>query len=180
MPREIWERTIAASLDLATVRKFKGRAVRALLLKGDGSNGKDTIRMATEMILGSGAMCSCSAIDFKEYDGGRAFSVYALRGKLVNWPSENADVGRIDELRGLRAAITGDPITFEQKHKDPVREAPKSVFLFNINEAPQLVAQLKATASQWGVVPFSKTYSDTPGAGELKADPRFKADLEFI
>ena len=49
-PREIWERTVAAALDMDTVRKWKGRAVRAIYLKGDGSNGKDTLRVMTEMI----------------------------------------------------------------------------------------------------------------------------------
>lgn len=178
--REIWERTIAASLDLPTVRKHQGRAVRALLLKGDGSNGKDTLRTLVQTVLGSGALSSCSVSDFQQYDQGRAFAIYLLRGKLINWPSENADVGRMDELRGLRAAITGDPISFEAKHKMPVQESPKAVFLFNLNETPQLVASLKANASRWGVVPFNKTFSDEPQSGELLADPRFKEDPQFL
>jgi putative DNA primase/helicase len=178
--REIWERTIAASLDLPTVRKHRGRAVRALLQKGDGSNGKDTLRLLVQTVLGSGVFSSCSVSDFQQYDQGRAFPIYPLRGKLVNWPSENADVGRIDQLRGLRAAITGDPITFEAKHKMPVQEFPKAVFLFNINESPNLLASLKATASRWGIIPFKKTFGDSPASGELQADPRFKEDPAFL
>jgi hypothetical protein len=89
-------------------------------------------------------------------------------------------VGRIDQLRGLRAAITGDPITFEAKYKDPISEPAKAVFLFNINEAPNLLATLKATESRWGIIPFLKTYSSSPGPGELKADPRFKEDPLFV
>jgi putative DNA primase/helicase len=33
-PRKIWLRTVAAALDLPTVRKYKGRAVKAIFLKG--------------------------------------------------------------------------------------------------------------------------------------------------
>jgi putative DNA primase/helicase len=178
--RNIWERTIAASLDLPIVRKWKGRAVRAVFLKGDGSNGKDTLRTITEMVLGYGAIASCSATDFKQYDQGRNFPIYPLRGKRVNWPSENADVGRVDELKGLRAAITGDPITFEAKNKMGTQEPCKAVFLFNVNEAPNLVAQLKATETRWGIVPFNKTYSLNPQQGEMQADPRFKEDPNFV
>jgi putative DNA primase/helicase len=180
-PREIWERTIAASLDLPTVRQWKGRAVKALFLKGDGSNGKDTLRTIVEAVLGWGAIASCSATDFKQYDQGRNFPIYPLRGKRLNWPSENADVGRIDELKGLRAAITGDPITFEAKNKMGTQEPCKAVFLFNCNEAPNLIAQLKATETRWGMVPFNKTYVLHPsGPHELKADPRFKEDPAFV
>lgn len=178
--RDIFESTIAASLDLPTVRKWKGRAVRAVFLKGDGSNGKDTLRTITEMVLGHGAISSCSATDFKQYDQGRNFPIYPLRGKRVNWPSENADVGRVDELRGLRAAITGDPITFEAKNKMGTQEPCKAVFLFNVNEAPNLVAQLKATETRWGIVPFNRTYALHPQEGELQADPRFKEDPTFV
>lgn len=178
--RKIWEKTIAAALDLATVRKYKGRCVRALFLKGDGANGKDTLRGLAQELFGMGAIANCSVTDFAQYDSGTYFKVYPLRGKVINWPSENADVGRVDQLRGLRAAITGDPITFEQKHKQGIQEPCKAVFLFNINEAPQLVTTLKASETRWGIIPFNKTYSNNPGTGELQADPRFKEDPQFI
>jgi len=142
--RNIWERTIAAALDIQTVRKYRGRAVRALFLKGDGHNGKDTLRAITEQLFGRGSLSNCSATDFKDYDSGTYFKVYPLRGKVINWPSENADVGRIDQLRGLRAAITGDPMTFEKKYCQGVQEPARAIFLFNINEAPTLVTTLKA------------------------------------
>jgi putative DNA primase/helicase len=179
--RQILERTIAASLDLDTVRKFKGRAIRAALLKGDGSNGKDTLRTITQMVLGEGALSNCSATDFKDYDSGRKFPVYQLKGKRLNWPSENADAGRVDQFRGLRAAITGDPIVFEQKNRpaEPARPL-KTVFLFNVNEAPNIVAQLQATSSRWTLIPFNKTYAMRPIEGQIQSDPRFKEDPQFI
>ncbi|MHC5721212.1 MAG: DUF5906 domain-containing protein, partial [Nostoc sp.] len=39
--QEIFLRNIAASLDLKTVRKFRGREVKAIFAIGLGSNGKD-------------------------------------------------------------------------------------------------------------------------------------------
>jgi hypothetical protein len=65
--QEIFLRTIAASLDLATVRKYKGRAVRALLLKGDGSNGKDSLKEVVSMMFGRLGMTACTLSDFAAY-----------------------------------------------------------------------------------------------------------------
>ncbi len=50
--REIFLKVIAASLDLPNVRRFKGRFIRALLLRGTGSNGKDALRESVSTIFG--------------------------------------------------------------------------------------------------------------------------------
>jgi putative DNA primase/helicase len=176
--RDIWEKTIAASLDLETVRKHQGRGVRALLCKGDGSNGKDTLRVMVEASLGS--IASCSMRDWQQYDSGHKFGIAPLRGKRISWPSENANVGKIDQLQGLKAAITGDPISFERKHCNSVDEPPQCVFLFNLNDAPNLIGGMDAIKTRWAIIPFSKTYSGNPQAGQLQADPRFKEDPDFI
>jgi hypothetical protein len=42
--QKLFIQTMAASLDLATIRKHRGREVKALLCKGHGNNGKDTLR----------------------------------------------------------------------------------------------------------------------------------------
>ncbi|MDS3860158.1 hypothetical protein RIF25_05000 [Thermosynechococcaceae cyanobacterium BACA0444] len=179
-PREIFLKTIAASFDVATVRKHKGRGVKAVFLKGDGSNGKDTLRVLCQLLMGHGRICGVSVTDWQAYDSGRKFGVYSLRGSSISWPSENVDVGRIDQLKGLRAAITGDPIDFERKYLDSIQESPQAVFLFNVNEAPDLVAHLEATKSRWGFIPFNKTYARNPVPGQLQADSRYKEDPEFI
>jgi len=178
--RQIWERTIAASLDLSHVRKYQGRGVKALLLKGGGANGKDTLRAITQQLLGSEAMANTSTTDWQAYDNGTYFKVSGIRGKRISWASETSDIGRIEQLQGLKAAITGDPITIEQKYKDGVKEPLAAVFLFSLNEMPNISTALKAIESRWGIVPFNKTYSVTPREGELLADPRFKEDPNFI
>ena len=63
--QEIFLRTIAASLDLPTVRKSKGRLVRALLLKGSGNNGKDTLREVVAAMYGYRGMTGATLTDFR-------------------------------------------------------------------------------------------------------------------
>lgn len=178
--RTIWERTIAAALDLGTVRKYQGRGVKALLLKGHGANGKDTLRALVQILFGSESVTNTSTTDWAAYDAGSASKVANLLGKRVSWASETADIGRIDKLQGLKAAITGDPYRHEPKYINGKSVISQAVFLFSINEIPNISTSLKAIESRWGIVPFNKTYSNNPKAGELPSDPRFKEDPAWV
>jgi phage/plasmid-associated DNA primase len=180
--QDIFLKTIAASLDLPTVRKYMGRTVRALLLKGHGSNGKDTLREVVAAMYGYQGMTNKTLSDYVAYDNGRKFSLAPLKYSLVNWASENANTTRLDKIQSLKAFITGDPLDSEHKGKDEEPFKPKGIALFNINDTPDLRGTLEAIAGRYGILSFMKTFK--VGAdlskGELEADPRFKDDPEFL
>ena len=180
--REIFLRTIAASLDLATVRKYKGRAVRALLLKGDGSNGKDSLREVVSMMFGRLGMTACTLSDFAAYDDGRKFPLSKLVRSMVNWASENTNTARLDRIQSLKAFITGDPLDAERKGVDAVEFTPSAIAIFNVNDTPNLQGTLEAITSRYGVLSFDKTFKIGAdlSKGELEADPRFKYDPIFL
>ncbi len=180
--QEIFLRTIAASLDLATVRQHKGRLVRALLLKGNGSNGKDTLRECVAAMYGYRGMTGATLTDFADYDRGRKFPLARLKNSRVNWASENANTNKLDKIESLKAFITGDPLSIEGKGKDEFEINPVGVGLFNVNETPNLQAFLEAIQSRYGVLTFNKTFKigADPNKGELEADPRFKYDPGFL
>jgi putative DNA primase/helicase len=180
--QDIFLRTIAASLDLPTVRKFKGRLLRALLLKGEGSNGKDALREAVKLLYGKEGLTGCSFSDFEQYDRGRKFPLAKLSRSRVNWASESQNFTDIDRLQSLKMAITGEAIDIESKGKDEYTFEPNAVLLFNINDTPNLKAWKKAISSRYAVLDFNKTFSinPDPSKGELKANPRFKYDPEFV
>ncbi|MDV2998165.1 MAG: hypothetical protein N4J56_007870 [Chroococcidiopsis sp. SAG 2025] len=180
--REIFLRTIAASLDLPTVRKYKGRLVRGLLLKGDGSNGKDSLREVVAAMYGYKGITGCTLTDFKAYDDGRKFPLSRLRLSRINWATENANTAKVDKIQSIKAFITGDTLSSEGKGKDEEDFTPAGVGLFNVNDTPNLQASLEAIASRWGVLSFTKTFKigADPLKGEIEADPRFKYDPEFL
>lgn len=180
--RDIFLKTIAASLDLTTVRKYKGRMVRALLLKGHGSNGKDTLREAVSAMYGHQGMTNKTLADFAAYDEGRKFPLASLKYSRVNWASENATPTRLDKIQSLKAFITGDPLDSERKGKDEDPFKPTGVGLFNMNDTPNLQGTLEAIAGRYGVLSFTKTFKigADNSKGELEADPRFKDDPEFL
>lgn len=180
--REIFLRTIAAALDIDKVRATKGRMVRALLLKGDGANGKDTLREAIAALFGNHGMTGCSFADCKQYDEGRKFPLAKLAMSRVNWATENQDTLALDRLQVLKAIITGEPLDVERKGKDDFSIQPKCVMLFNVNETPSITAALEAIQSRYGILKFAKTFKAKPNLaqGELQADPRLKYDKDFL
>ncbi|MBD2565864.1 MULTISPECIES: DUF5906 domain-containing protein [Nostoc] len=182
--QEIFIRIVAASLDLETVRKFKGRQVRALLAVGLGSNGKDALRRCLSSIYGEEkAFTSVPLTDFQLYDEGRKFNLHPLMGSRVNWASENAQTCRIDRIQSLKLFITGDKLHYERKGKDHTEFTPNGIGIFNLNETPAIQGVLKAIEDRIAVLEFRKTFTDNPdpnNPNELKADSRFVYDLDFI
>ena len=179
--RNILLRTLGASLDLKTVRKFRGREVKSLLLHGEGNNGKDSLREAAQILLGD-SMASVSVSDFQAYDQGRKFPLAKLANCRLSWSSENTKFGSIENLQSLKAAITGDIIDIERKNQPEYQIQPETVFLFNCNEPPSLVGGSEAIQSRWGILQFTKTYKKdaNPEVGEIEADSRFRYDADFL
>jgi putative DNA primase/helicase len=179
--QQLFVQTMAASLDLATIRQYRGRTVKALLCKGHGNNGKDTLREAVRLLCGIG-MSNASVSDFAAYDNGRKFCLSKLEGARINWSSENSSFNSLDLIQSLKAAITGEPLSRECKGVDEQEMMLSAVFLFNVNEVPNLKAGMEAIASRWAVLEFNKTYKHDadPTKGEIEADSRFRYDPDFL
>ncbi|WP_333783019.1 DUF5906 domain-containing protein, partial [Nostoc sp. 'Peltigera membranacea cyanobiont' 232] len=181
--REILLRNLAASIDLQTVRKLRGREVKAILAVGLGSNGKDALRECVSIIYGENGLTSVSLADFQLYDEGRKFNLAPLMHSRVNWASENPQTSRIDKIQSLKLFVTGNKLHCERKGKDHIEFTPEAIGLFNLNETPVLQGVMKAIQDRIAVLEFKKTFEKNPdpnNPNELLADPRFAYDKEFI
>lgn len=169
-------------MDLKTIRRLRGRTVKALLCKGHGNNGKDALRETIRLLYGEVGMSHATVSDFTAYDGGRKFCLSKLEETRINWSSENSRFNNLDSIQSLKAAITGEPLDLERKGIDERSMMLSTVFLFNVNEAPNLQAGLEAIESRWAVLSFNKTYkvNADPSKGELEADSRFRYDPNFL
>lgn len=178
--QDIYLKTLAASLDLSTIRKYLSR-VKAIICQGHGNNGKDSLREAATYLYSSG-MTSATISDFQIYDGGKKFPLAKLEHSLINWSSENSSFKNLDTLESLKAAITGEDLAVERKNLDERPMRLDTVFLFNMNESPNLQAGSEAIQSRWAILTFDKTYKvgADPSKGELEADARFRYDPEFL
>ncbi|MCW5318393.1 heavy metal transporter [Nostoc sp. KVJ3] len=181
--QEIFLRNIAASLDLQTVRKFRGREVKAMFAIGLGSNGKDALRECVSTIYGKNGLTSVSLGDFQSYDEGRKFGLAPLIYSRVNWASENPQTSRIDRLQSLKLFVTGDTLHCEQKGKDHIEFSSNAIGIFNLNETPAFQGVIQAIKDRIAILEFRKTFVDNPSPNnpnEIKGDPRFRYDPEFI
>jgi len=178
--REIVIRTFAASLCLPLVR-LKMSRVKGLLLHGEGSNGKDTLRTVLLAVLGRG-VTGKTLKDFQIYDAGRKFPLAGLENSLCNWSSENSDTVKLDKLQSLKQFITGDELTIEHKGRGEYPYEPQATFLANCNAVPSITSDAEAIRSRYCIVGFKKTYAVKADAskGQLEADPRLKLDKDFI
>ena len=178
--REIVLRTLAASLCLPLVR-LKMSRVKGLLCHGDGSNGKDALRMALVAVLGRG-VTGKTLKDFQIYDTGRKFPLAGLEHSRVNWSSENSDATKLDKLQSYKQFVTGDELTIEHKGQGEYPYKPEAIAVANCNVLPSISSDAEAIRSRYCIVSFKKTYVVGADAsrGELEADPRFKEDPDFI
>jgi phage/plasmid-associated DNA primase len=178
--REVFLKTTATAFDMPGVRKRLTERLRVLLLQGDGSNGKDTLREAISNIFVQG-LTGCTLRDFQQYDEGRKFPLAKLAYSRINWASENHSNLSLDRLQVLKSIVTGDMIDIEPKSQDEYSISPACVVLLNCNEAPNILAAQEAIKSRYCIIKFTKSFTSKPtDASHLPADPRFKNDPEFI
>jgi putative DNA primase/helicase len=178
--RDTLQRILGSGLHLAKYRASRGRP-RAVLMIGEGSNGKDTIRTALRDTLGARNFTSCTLADFRQYDSGRKFPIAPLRGASVNWSSENSQFVHIDNLQSLKAAISGEELSYELKGVQESQFVPSALFVFNLNKDPSLSGDQIAVETRFHVFRFMKTFMATPTEpNHIQADPRLKDDPEFI
>lgn len=179
---DIFLKTIAASLDMGQVRKYCGRAIRAILCYGKGSNGKDTLKKATQILFGYQGVSNASLSDFSMYDQGRKFAISKIENCRINWASENSHLKAIDKIDSLKQFVTGEDIDIEKKNKDSYSIEPKAAALFNVNDIPNLEANQESILSRFAILRFNKSFkvSEPLGEGELLADPRFRYDDEWL
>lgn len=178
--RDTMQRILGSGLDLAKYRGTRGRP-RAVLMIGEGANGKDTIRTALRDTLGARNFTSCTLADFRQYDTGRKFPIAPVRDSSVNWSSENSQFVSIDNLQSLKAAISGEELSYELKGVQESQFVPSALFVFNLNKDPSLTGEQVAIETRFHVFKFRKTFMATPlEPSHIQADPKLKDDPEFI
>jgi putative DNA primase/helicase len=181
----LWLEVMGTALDVAGYRLNVGSRVPGLLQFGHGSNGKDAINLAVARLLGSSTVATVSLSDWRQYDKGEGrgrFAVAQLVGAKIAQSSETSGFVKLDELQGLKAAVTGDPVFVEPKGKDGFWINPECVFVWNLNRMVLVDASQQAITSRYAVVLFPYEFSDQKELqpGQKRADHRYKNDPNWL
>jgi len=129
---------------------------KAILLEGEGGNGKSTFLRAVMAFLGRHNVASLS---LQKLEADR-FAAARLVGKLANicpdLPSEH-----LAGTSMFKAITGGDGITAEYKYHDSFEFIPFAHLVFSANHLPRSSDGSSAFFDRWIVVPFRRSFRGT-------------------
>lgn len=179
-----WETFISESIEIGKqemIQEYVGYCLlrgvypyaKALMLLGDGRNGKTTFLNIVEKLLGRDE--NVMNADLSELAGGR-FSAYRLEGKLANI---NADIedDEITETSMFKNMTGGDAFQVEQKYGDPYDHQNSAKLIFASNSIPSVDTEEHAFYRRWLLVQFPKKFTNQDD-GNPDADPHLTEKLE--
>ena len=137
---------------------------KAVLLTGDGSNGKSTYLRAVLSFIGRR---NASAVSLHKLENDR-FSVARLVGRLANICPDLPSTDLVS-TSVFKAITGGDMLMAEYKFQDSFEFVPYARLVFSANHPPKSQDASPAFFRRWVVVPFERTFKD--GApGTIPAD----------
>ncbi|HIC90540.1 MAG TPA: hypothetical protein EYP21_00450 [Syntrophaceae bacterium] len=128
------------------------RFEKAMMLVGDGANGKSTFLKTLIALIGKSNTSTLSL-----YDLSHRFRLAEIVGKLVNvFP--DLPYKKIQDSSAFKAIVSGDPITAEKKYLKPFTFEPFTKLIFSTNKLPQIQDISHAFFRRWLIVQFPNTF----------------------
>ncbi|MBN4074754.1 MAG: hypothetical protein COA82_12605 [Alkaliphilus sp.] len=129
------------------------KAERAIMLTGEGSNGKSVFIDTLKSFLGRTNISNISLQSLSE----NRFAAAGLFGKLANL---FADIDRkaLTESGPLKMLTSGDSMVAEEKFKASFSFENHAKLIFSANELPRTLDNSSAFFRRWLIVPFTKTF----------------------
>jgi P4 family phage/plasmid primase-like protien len=126
---------------------------KAVLLTGEGANGKSTYLAAVEAFVGRE---NCVALSLQKIETDR-FAASRLVGKLANI-CPDLPSNHLTSTSTFKAITGGDRITAEYKFRDSFDLLPFARLVFSANHPPRSSDASHAFYRRWLVVPFNRTF----------------------
>ena len=128
---------------------------KAILLMGDGANGKSTYLSAVLAFIGRH---NASAVSLHKLENDR-FSVARLVGKLANICPDLPSTDLIS-TSVFKAITGGDAMLAERKFEESFEFTPYSRLVFSANHPPKSQDASGAFFRRWITVPFERTFTE--------------------
>jgi P4 family phage/plasmid primase-like protien len=142
-------------------------AQKALLLLGEGSNGKSTyLRALTAFVGGTNA----SGVSLHKLESDR-FATARLIGKLANICPDLPST-HLTETSVFKAIVGGDDLHAEYKYRESFEFQPYCRLVFSANHVPRSGDASHAFFRRWLVVPFDRTFEPSEQVPRETLDAR--------
>lgn len=129
---------------------------KAILLFGEGGNGKGTAISAIRAFLGR---ANVSALSLHSLASIR-FATARLVGKLANMCAD-LPTGRLADTSMFKQLTGFDEITVEEKNKTSYEVSPYARLIFSANKLPTSADDSHGYHQRWIIVPFEREFRDT-------------------
>jgi putative DNA primase/helicase len=145
---------------------------KAILLDGDGRNGKGTYLRLIEAVVPKSAR---SSLELQRIETDK-FACAQLYGKVLNVCGDIPDAALSDTSKFKM--ITGeDEISAEYKHRDIFTFTSQATLIFSANELPETSDGTKGFFSRLLLIPFNKLSLDDDDI-DKSLEPRMHQELE--
>jgi len=124
---------------------------KALILVGEGANGKSVCTEVATQLLGDG---NVSHVGLERFDD--RFAMAPTIGRLANIVSEIPVVKGVAE-DVLKAVVSGDLIRIEFKYHNPTDARPTARLIFATNELPHFLDRSEGLWRRLLIIPFEVT-----------------------
>lgn len=148
---------------------------KAVLLTGDGLNGKSTWLTLTQTFLGSQ---NVSNLSLHEIEGDK-FAAVRLVGKLANICSD-LPASHLSSSSIFKKLTGDDHVSVQHKYGIPFDVKPFSRLLFSANHPPRSSDASDAFFRRWLVIPFDRVISNPIPAETMKARLHSPAELSGL
>ena len=125
------------------------REQKFLLCVGEGANGKGVVFEVTQALIGPQ---NCSQVPISRF--GDRFSLYSTIGKICNLTHESSHVLEDEAENVLKSYVSGDRMTIDRKHRDPIEIQPTAKLLIATNSLPRFGDKTMAVWRRILLVPF--------------------------
>ncbi len=151
---------------------------KAVLLLGEGANGKSTFLAALTAFLGR---LNCAAVSLHKLEADR-FAAARLVGKLANICPDLPSAHLVGTST-FKAIVGGDRLLAERKYADSFEFEPYARLIFSANSPPQSSDASHAFFRRWLCVPFLRNFEPGQGArdrAELDAELAAAGELSGV
>jgi len=137
---------------------------KALILLGEGQNGKSVMFEIVMELFGKVNVSTKSLGDLTDRDAGNDNRA-KLADKLLNYGSEIR--GKDIDADMFKRLVSGEPVAAREKYKTSFDLENKCKFMFNANKLPRSAEQTDAYYRRFTIVPFTVKISEEEKDPEL-------------
>ncbi len=145
-----------------------------MLLQGVGGEGKSILLSALRSVIGRHFTSSLAITSLSD-----KFKIYSLKGKLANLSDESRANAKVDADM-LKALTSGNPITVEQKGKEPEEMINYSKMIFAMNQFPMLGDSSRGMERRMIIISFPNPIAEEDRDIELERKITAERDGIFL